>query len=174
MAVRIGIWILLLFPLLGVAQPTKCPKLPEHYKWNTARDYKREEDLVLRTLQWLSITPLSSEFETRSKANLFVMEWICGSPRIKLIIQSENLPFIEAYPDLLFPFIHGMAQYKLTKNADINELQPLIAGFKTVAFMIQSDEKLKKEKSLQPILKAYKKEKMQAYVESVLSKSRQK
>ncbi|MFM7233668.1 MAG: hypothetical protein ACKOZM_03700, partial [Flavobacteriales bacterium] len=82
--------------------------------------------------------------------------------------------FMEVTPDLLFPFIHGVAQYKLSKNADASELHALVAGYNVVGFMIQSDEKLKKEKSLQPIAKAYKKEKMQVYVESVLSKSSQK
>ncbi len=174
MLARISIWLILTLPLGGIAQSAKCPKIPDNYDWNSARDYKREEDLVLKTLQWLNNTPLNKDAEMRGKANLFVMEWICGSPRLKISINSDNLPFYNDYPDLLFPFVHGMAQCKLGKNAECNELQSMISGFNVVAFMIQSDEKLKKIKALQPLVKAYKKGKMQAYVESVISKSSQK
>ena len=174
MLARICIWMFFMAPLLGMSQPQKCPKIPDSYQWNSARDYKREEELVYRTLTWLNATPLRSELEARSKASSFVMEWICGSPRIKLSIKTENLPFYSEYPDLLFPFIQGMAQCKLAKTNDCDELQSMVSGFSTVAFMIQSDSELKKAKPLQPIIKAHKKGKMQAYVESILSKSAHK
>jgi hypothetical protein len=46
----------------------------------------------------------------------------------------------------------------------------MIEGFSVVAFMIQSDAELRKVKALQPISKAYKKGKMQSYVESLADK----
>lgn len=174
MLTRISIWVFFLTPLLGISQPLECPKIPDNYQWSSARDYKREEELVYKTLQWLNATPLKSELETRSKASLFVMQWLCGSPRIKISIATENLPFYSDYPDLLIPFIHGMTQCKLSKNSNCDELHAMISGFNTLAFMIQSDGELKKQKALQPIVKAYKKRKMQFYVESILSKSTQK
>lgn len=150
-------------------QPARCPKIPDRYQWNTARDYKREEELVLRTLQWLAQTPLNHELELRSKANLFVMEWICGSPRLEVNIDSNRLPFYEEYPDLLFPYIHGIALCKLNKNEDCSELQAMVEGFNVVAFMIQSDPGLKKQKVLHPIAKARKRGTMEAFVSSLMS-----
>ena len=161
--------MLMLWSTIAAAQNSKCPKLPEAYHWDSARDYKREEDLVIRTLQWLTKTPFNSEVEMRAKANLFVTEWSCGSPRIELIVHSEQLPFYIDYPDLLFPYLHGMALCKLAKNSDCDELQAVIEGFNTVAFMILNDANFKKVKSLQPIAKAYRKGKMHAYVESLIS-----
>lgn len=163
------VYLLMLWSTIAAAQNSKCPKLPEAYHWDSARDYKREEDLVIRTLQWLTKTPFNSEVEMRAKANLFVTEWICGSPRIELIVHSEQLPFYIDYPDLLFPYLHGMALYKLNKNGECNELESMIEGFNTVAFMILNDANFKKVKSLQPIAKAYRKGKMHAYVESLIS-----
>ena len=154
---------------LMAAQSRECPKLPEKYEWHTTRDYKRDEDLVLRTLQWLTTTPLNEEIAIRGKANLFVMEWICGSPRIKIEIDSDKLPFYIDYPDLLFPYIHGVAACKLAKNNPCNELQAAVSGFECVAYMIRADEDLKKIKALQPIVKASKKDKMESYVQSLMT-----
>jgi hypothetical protein len=155
--------------LAGEAQVSKCPKLPVNYHWESARDYKRDEDLAIRTLRWLVSTPLNSDLQLRGDANLFVMEWICGSPRIEINIQTEALPFYAEYPDLLFPYIHGVAYCYLSKNTDCNELQAQVEGFNTVAFMVRTDAKLSKVKSFHALLKAYKKGKMASYVESLKS-----
>jgi hypothetical protein len=169
MEIRFGLVCLICFaPLLLAAQVGKCPKLPEKHEWKTTRDYKRDEELVLRTLQWLTSTPLNDDIAMRGKANLFVMEWICGSPRIKIHIDSDALPFYVDYPDLLFPYIHGVAQCKLSKNTDCNELQAAVSGFESVAFMIRADDDLRKIKALQPITKAHKKDKMESYVQSLM------
>ena len=166
-------WAMVLLFMLGCsvasAQASRCPKIPDSYHWVSARDYKREEELVIKTLQWLIKTPIHHEIEIRGKANLFVMEWICGSPRIDLVIHSDRLPFYVDYPELLFPYLHGMALCKLVKNEECNELQGMIEGFNIVAFMVLNDTDFKKVKSLQPITKAYKKGKMRAYVESLIS-----
>jgi hypothetical protein len=165
------IFLLLLFCCtLCSAQTVGCPRLPEKYEWKTARDYKRDEDLVLRTLQWLNKTPLNHELVVRSKANLFVMQWICGSPSLSITIKTSDLPFYEEFPDLLFPYIHGVAQCWLSKNKGCDELKAAISGFNSVAFMIQSDDSLKKKKSLQTLLKASKKGKMALYVQSLRNK----
>jgi hypothetical protein len=165
------IFIILVFRFVhGYAQPVGCPRLPDKYEWKTAREYKRDEDLVLRTLQWLNATPMNEQLVARSNANLFVMKWICGSPSLKLVIETGSLPFYEEFPDLLFPYIHGVAQCNLTKNKSCDELKATINGFNTVAFMIQNDDSLKKNKSLQGLLKASKKGKMELYVQSLRNK----
>jgi len=165
------IFIILLFPFVhGYAQNVGCPPLPEKYEWKTAREYKRDEDLVLRTLQWLNATPMNEQLVTRSNANLFVMKWICGSPSLKLVIETGSLPFYEEFPDLLFPYIHGVAQCRLTKNNSCDELKATVNGFTTVAFMILNDDRLKKNKSLQTLVKASKKGKMELYVQSLGNK----
>jgi hypothetical protein len=165
------ILLLLLFCFtLSTAQTAGCPRLPDKYEWKTSRDYKRDEDLVLRTLQWLNKTPLNDDLVMRSKANLFVMQWICGSPSLNITIKTSDLPFYEEFPDLLFPYIHGVAQCRLSKNKGCDELKAAINGFNAVAFMIQSDDSLKKKESLQTLMKASKKGKMDLYVQSLRNK----
>jgi hypothetical protein len=155
----------------ALGQAPVAPRIPEHYEWKTARDYKRDEDLVIRTLQWLCANPLTTGIEYRSKATLFVMEWIAGSPRLNISIHSADLPFYDNYPDLLFPYIQGLALKKLGKPACESELEAMVSGFSVVGFMIETDPDLKKEKALQPLLKAYKKNKLQPYVEELLART---
>ncbi len=162
--------VLIAQPLLFAAQPSKCPKLPETYEWNNAREYKRDEDLILKTLQWLNSTPMQNDVTVRGRANLFVLEWICGTPRLKLELNSEELPFYTNYPDLLFAYIFGMAQCKLTKNGDCDEHKAMISGYNAVAFQIEANEGLKKSKELKPIYKAYRRKKMESYVQSLITK----
>jgi len=159
-----------LFSLLHLAvtgQAAICPKLPDKYEWKTVRDYKRDEELVLKTLNWLNSTPMNEQIIQRSKANLFVMEWICGSPTINIRVETSELPFYEEFPDLLFPYIHGMAQCKLKKKSACDEQKAVISGFKSVGFMVLADESLNKSPTLKQLIKAYKKDKLANYIESL-------
>jgi len=149
------------------AQTSAVPKIPENYHWESSRDYKRDEEQIIRTLQWLCRTPINSEVENRSTANLYVMEWIAGSPRIKIEIDSQQLPFYQAYPDLLFAYVQGIALKKLAKQSNDDEQQAVVGGFNTVGYMIATDPVLRKEVALHPLLKAYKKNKMLAFVEAL-------
>jgi hypothetical protein len=90
---------------------------------------------------------------------------------LKISITSTDLPFYDNYPDLLFPYIQGVALKKLGKPTCESELEAMVSGFSVVGFMIESDPVLKKDKFLQPLLKAYKKNKMQPYVEQQLARN---
>jgi hypothetical protein len=166
--------LLFLGPTNIWAQPIKCPKLPEKYEWKNAREYKHDEDLVLKTLQWLNTSSMSNDITLRGKANLFVLEWICGTPRLQLEINSQALPFYTNYPDLLFSYIFGMAQCKLTKNGECSEQKAIISGYNAVAFQIGANKGLKKSKELKPLYKAYKRDKMESYVQSLTTKTEEK
>jgi hypothetical protein len=113
---------------------------------------------------------MQNDVTVRGRANLFVLEWICGTPRLKLELNSEELPFYTNYPDLLFAYIFGMAQCKLTKNGDCDEHKAIISGYNAVAFQIEANEGLKKSKELKPIYKAYRRKKMDSYVQSLITK----
>jgi hypothetical protein len=159
--------LLFLLHLAVAAQAANCPELPDKYEWKTARDYKRDEELVLKTLNWLNSTPLNEQIIQRSKANLFVMEWICGSPTLNIRVETSELPFYEEFPDLLFPYIHGIAQCKLKKKSACDEQKAVISGFNSVGFMILSDESLNKAPTLKQLIKAYKKGKLANYIDSL-------
>lgn len=153
------------------AQPSRCPKLPDKYSWKNAREYKRDEDLVLKTLQWLNTTPMNADLINRGKANLFALEWICGTSHFKIEIDSNLLPFYANYPDLLFAYIFGSAQCMLAKNDDCDEHKAMISGYNAVAYQIGAIDGLKKSKELKPIYQAYKRNKMDQYVQSLTTKT---
>jgi len=149
-------------------QPTKCPKLPETYTWKSADDYKKDYDLVKKTLKWLCNTPLGIDVQQRSIANAFVLEWLAGSPQIQVEIETKKLTFYSQYPDLMFSFIHGVALHKMEKPTVQDELSLYSAGYATVASLASQSEELSKSGELKPLLKALKKNRIKEFTQLAL------
>jgi|688.fasta_scaffold04126_14 hypothetical protein len=166
-------WLLIVvifcgFPETTIGQYAKCPKIPESYSWSTAEDYKKDLDLVKKTIKWLCITPFGIEVQQRSIANAFVMEWLAGSPQIRIEIETENLTFYEKFPDLMFSFIHGVAWMMLEKPTALEELIIYGAGYETVASLVSQSEELSKKGELRPLLRAFKKNHIREYTKEAL------
>jgi hypothetical protein len=149
-------------------QPGRCPKLPETYTWNNADDYKKDYDLVKKTLKWLCNTPLGLDVQQRSIANAFVLEWLAGSPQIRVEIETEKLTFYSKHSDLMFSFIHGVALYMMEKPTVQDELTLYTAGYSTVASLASQSEELSKSGELKPLLKALKKNRIKEFTQLAL------
>jgi hypothetical protein len=163
--------LLFLFGQITVnAQEGRCPKLPASYLWETEKDYKKDEDLVKKTLRWLCATPYSVDVEQRSLANVFVLEWIAGSPDILVEVKTDYLPFYLDHPDLLYTFIHAVALFKIEKPGIKDEPTLYKEGFNVIAELAVQSKELSHSHALRPLLKAHKKSKMKEYVKSIQQK----
>ncbi|MBL0314773.1 MAG: hypothetical protein IPP69_02990 [Flavobacteriales bacterium] len=151
------------------AQPGRCPKIPEKYVWESEADYKKDEDVVKKTLKWLCQTPYGIDVEQRGLANAYVLEWLAGSPSIRLEINTAHIQFAESTPDLFFSFIHGMALYKMEHPTAKDELSLYNNGFTVVAELAAQSKEYSKQKELKDLLKAYKKGKVKDYTRAVLN-----
>jgi hypothetical protein len=167
--------VFLLFILLKVSgQQGKCPKIPEVYKWESAADYSKDFDLVKKTLKWLCNTPLGIDVQQRSQANAFVMEWIAGSPNIRVELDTKKIIFYDSHPDLLFSFIHGIALMQMEKKPTTEELAIYTKGYETVAILASQSEELSRSPDLKPLLKALRKNKLNEYTASSLGANNKK
>lgn len=168
---KYGLLIILLLTYTATtvtAQEGRCPKIPSAYSWSADEDYSKDEDLIKKTIKWLCVTPLGVDVQQRSLANAYVMEWLAGAPQIKINITTAHLPFYEAHPDLLFPFLHGIALFKMNKPGITDQLTLYTEGMDVVASLTQQSKELSKSKVLKPLLKAYKKKRMKEYVKQIL------
>ena len=104
------VWFLI-FLMLALfstqAQECRCPDIPKENTWSSAAQYKRDLEKVKEILRWLLCSPLESELSKRSEANAFVLEWISGSPWVRVEISTSDLPFTNDFPDLLFTLLDG-------------------------------------------------------------------
>lgn len=148
----------------------KCPELPKDYVWNSPEDYRKDTELVKKTLRWLSMAPLNVDLAKRSEANAFVLKWLSGSPDLIMAIDTSKLTFIEEHPELLDTFIHGMALAYLSKGNSISNADAHAAGFQAVVQVAEQSKTLSKSRCLKPLFKAARKNEMKKYAEKILSK----
>jgi hypothetical protein len=143
----------------GWTQRTKCPEIPEKYVWEKPQDYKRDSVFVSECLSWLCQAPLYNNLECRSRVNIFVMEWLAGTPHMTIDVDSKALPFTDENPELLYTFIHGMALYKMKNKSceDVHEMR--IHGLKTVCNLIEKEEEMKRSKSVKQLMRMSKSDK---------------
>jgi hypothetical protein len=146
----------------------RCPEIPSNYSWQTIEDYRKDADLVKKTLRWLTLAPLQLDLVTRSEANLFVMRWLAGTPDLKIEIQTSELPFIQAHPELLESFIHGMALAYLNKDGEVSRLDAYVSGFQSVAQVASQSKAMTKSRPLKPLLKAAKRREIKQYAQKIV------
>lgn len=156
----------ILIQLQAHCQEGKCPKLPDVYKWESAADYGKDFELVKKTLKWLCNTPLGIDVQQRSVANAYVMEWIAGSPDIRVEVETKKIAFYESHPELFFSFLHGIALLKMEKKPPTDELTLYTKGYETVAVLASQSEELSRAPELKPLLKALRKNKLKEYTAS--------
>jgi hypothetical protein len=146
-------------PLVGMPQRSKCPEIPEKYTWENAVDYQKDSTLVSECLIWLCQAPLYSNLECRSRVNVFVMEWLAGTPNLIIDVDSKVVPFTEENPELLYSFIHGMALYKMKNRNCEDQREMRIQGLKAVCKLIEREEDMKKSKSVKQLMRMSKNDK---------------
>lgn len=160
---------LLLALISTQAQECRCPDIPKENTWSSAAQYKRDLEKVKEILRWLLCSPFESELSKRSEANAFVLEWISGSPWVRVEISTADLPFTNDFPDLLFTFIHGYALKALeTKQKQSHDVY-CEAGYIAVAHLTHTDE-FKKNPSLMELHKAVKRNHLSEYMKSIRQK----
>lgn len=136
------------------------PNIPDSLILNSEKDYDSYMALAKKSLAWLIHTPLDEHTDKRNEVNAFVMLWLSGSPKITLEIDSKATPFIHDDETLIFPFIHGMALYKLGHPECEDKVKLHAEGLRTVNKASKQSSCVKSTKALKAIRKATKKNRL--------------
>jgi hypothetical protein len=160
-----------LFCMAEMDAQSKCPEVPKNYQWNTPESYRKDEEQVKKVLKWLTFAPLQIDLVTRSEANLFVLQWLSGTPDYMVDIDTEKLPFMASHPELLDSFIHGVALAYLNKGSEVDVLLAYSSGFQSVAQVALQSKMMSKSRTLKPLLRAASRQQVKAYTQKILAKS---
>lgn len=153
---------------IGSIGQSGAPDIPDEFSLNTLEDYQQHEALLKKGLAWLLNTPLDEFVDERNEVNAFVLLWLSGSPYVKLEISSDVLPFLETDPDLIYPFMHGMALYKLNHGKCEDSIQLHAEGLRGVAKAVSQSHNVKKTRDIRALLKAERKGRIVAHTAGLL------
>jgi hypothetical protein len=127
--------------------------LPSDYKLETPADYDKYEDKFIECINWLEITPINEEKKLRNQANLFLMTWLTGSPKVKVLIKSEIVTFMDN-PDLLLIFLGSWARYSIESDDFENPIKGSTAGIHSVIEFYKKNKKvMPKNKAIEKYIK---------------------
>ncbi|WP_445749235.1 hypothetical protein [Polaribacter sp.] len=140
-------------------------EIPRDLKLKSAEDYKNTEPLVLNSIDWLLITPISENQVKRKEVNAFLMKWITGSPTVSIEIVSGIVPI--DCSDCLMSFLSGWTKYSLENNYSKNKVECAIGGAEyAIAFYLKNKSELGKISDMEKLIKQQKKGNLKKYIES--------
>ena len=140
-------------------------QIPNDLKLENAEDYKKTEQLVLNSTEWLLKTPISENSSKRKEVNAFLMKWMSGSPTVSIELVSGIVPLDCA--DCLMSFMSGWTKYSLENDYSKNKVECAVAGAENaIKFYKQNKSELGKNSDMEKLIKQQKKGKLKKYIES--------
>ncbi|MCL7755107.1 hypothetical protein [Polaribacter sp. Z022] len=140
-------------------------EIPNNLKLENKEDYKKTEQLVLNSTEWLLKTPISENPIKRKDINAFLMKWMSGSPTVSIELVSGIVPLECA--DCLMSFMSGWTKYSLENNYSKNKVDCALAGAENaIEFYEKNKSELGKNSDMEKLIKRNKKGKLKKYIES--------
>jgi len=140
-------------------------EIPNDLKLENAEEYKKTEQLVLNSTDWLLKTPISENPNKRKEINAFLMKWMSGSPTVSIELVSGIVPL--DCPDCLMSFMSGWTKYSLENDYSKNKVECAGAGAEnTIEFYLKNKSALGKNSDMEKLIKQQKKGKLKKYIES--------
>ncbi|MFY7669760.1 hypothetical protein ACOSP6_01595 [Tenacibaculum sp. MEBiC06402] len=139
--------------------------IPHDLKLETPEDYKKTEQLVLKSTEWLLKTPIGDNPNKRKEINTFLMKWMSGSPTVTIELVAGIVPLDCA--DCLMSFLSGWTKFSLQNNYSKDKIKCAQAGAENlIEFYKKNKVELGKKSEIKKLIKQQKKGKLKKYIES--------
>lgn len=160
---RIKMLICLLF--VSTSLLAQEVEIPNDLKLENAEDFKKTEQLVLNSTEWLLKTPISTNPSKRKEINAFLMKWISYSPTVSIEIVSGIVPL--DCPDCLMSFMSGWTKYSLENDYSKNKLECAVVGAENaIEFYRKNESEIGKNSDMEKLKTQQKKGTLKKYIES--------
>jgi hypothetical protein len=146
-------WVLLLLHLVTDAQWPSCPDFGKS-NWESVGAFDAAQDTVKRVAKWLCDTPLSWEFEKRTKANAYVLQWMVNHPTKRWETEFKCLGPVEEEMDLMYAYLQAQLYYSLSHEKVQVVLQDQFI-MQTLSKKILQSEKYAHRKEWKKMTRAY-------------------
>lgn len=155
-------------PFVAHAQ-CEIPPLPEAQVFEVASDYRSSDAKASDALVWLRTHTLDECNAERERLNAFVLVWLSGHPDITIDLNPAVMPFLDTYPELLFPMLHGMASYQLGKpQASVDAAAAHASGLEVIVDVAGRVDAYKKDGDIRALRKLRRRGKLEAHCRDLL------
>ena len=147
-----------------MSQFPHCPKFHVH-EWKTEAEFNSARDSVKHISKWLNDTPLSWEYEQRTKANLYVLTWLTQHPTMKWQWSTRCFGPLEDHLDLMYAFLHASLYFSLTREK-VSDDQREIFVMQSMAKKIEQSKKYDELSDWKDLVKAVRRNKEAEYLKN--------
>jgi hypothetical protein len=165
--------ICLLWIQCSVLAQSTLPEIPDSLILNTAEDYRKLDRQVEKCLKWLCTAPYGQDIIYRSEANAFVLIWLAGTPDYVVNIDSKRLQYGQYSEMVMLSFIHAKAYLMMSRGGKWEEKKLELEAMRIVCALIASSEKMSKDKVFRSLLKAFKKNQLEEYLDALETQAQQ-
>ena len=110
--VEIAVLVLILSSAKLSAQFADAPAFKLH-EWTSLNAFDAAQDTVQAVSKWLCETPISWQYERRSSANVYVLNWMTGHPSKKWELSTDCFGPLDDHLELLYSFLHANLYFTL-------------------------------------------------------------
>ncbi len=151
-------------------------ELPPNYAFNQTTDYEKYLPDIKRCISWLETTPFTEDVEKRRAANSFLLEWLKGTPLVKVEIDETIVALTETSPNLLVVYLGGFTKHLLVNYPNADKAEAYLYAYESMLMAYEREQENNKgiaaNKELNKLLKLQKKDKLAAWVNELPSVKR--
>lgn len=169
--VEIVVLVLILRSAEMSAQFDDAPAFKLH-EWTSIEAFDAAQDTVKAVSRWLCETPISWQYERRSSANVYVLNWMTNHPKKKWELDTQCFGPLNDHLELMYAFLHANLYFTLTHekassaSRDIYVLQML-------AKKILWSDRYRGEKEWQILVRTVQKGKEKKYLAQCYNRTKQ-
>ncbi|MCC2547353.1 hypothetical protein LJY25_12935 [Hymenobacter sp. BT175] len=127
--------LLLAFGLLAggpAARAQTAYQVPTGYSFQAPADYARYDAQVIEAVNWLETTPLGKDDATRKQVNVFLLQWMTGTPAVSVQLQKYTSDLGSKDAVMLMVFMGGWSRYQLQNPESKDMAMMNLEGVKSV------------------------------------------
>lgn len=154
MRIVIAFSLTILLSFTGTTIVAAQSPVPEGYRLKKEADFKKYEQDVLNTIDWLDTHPIDKYPAIRSECQRFLMEWITGVPYVSVMIAKPATVAADKNTELLLTFMGGWIKYVVKEGGDTDDnVACTLAAMNNVLDYYEKGNGLDKNKELDKLLK---------------------
>ncbi len=146
--------------------------VPENYRLEAKEDFALYEQDVIKCVDWLLNTPIRDQSEKRKEANIFLLEWLTGSPYVRVELKKGIVTFSRTTPSLTLIFMGGWAKQALETRDFENKVASNLAGIESVIeFYTKNRKTLSRDRNVEKYIKMKEKGTLLDFIEQNVPES---